>query len=57
MPYNQRIKTKDHISIALDSTGTLKEDFQKQNINLQVAPTLTYWWLAFNMNHEFIGKN
>ncbi|MBD64055.1 MAG: hypothetical protein CME62_02535 [Halobacteriovoraceae bacterium] len=48
---------KDQIPIAIGPSGQLKEEFQGQGIELQVAPTLTYWWLAFNMKHPIIGKN
>lgn len=49
--------TKDHFPIALDEDGNLNADFSKNNINLQIAPTLTYWWLAFNMKDRLLGKN
>lgn len=51
------VLTKDHFPIALDSTGQLNNDFVKENIQLQIAPSLTYWWLAFNMTHPVLGKN
>ena len=51
------ILTKDHFSLALDNSGKLNEEFKKDNIKLQIAPTLTYWWLAFNMKHPLLGKN
>src|SRR5690606_33721016 len=43
------ILTKDHYHVALDEAGKLKPEIIKDNIELQVIPTLTYWWLAFNM--------
>lgn len=51
------VLSKDHIPVALGPNGQLVDSFVKEGIKLQVAPTLTYWWLAFNMNHPFIGKN
>ena len=51
------VLTKDHFPIALDSTGQLNKDFVKEKIQLQIAPSLTYWWLAFNMTHPILGKN
>ena len=51
------VLNKDHISIALDRNGVLKDEYLKQKIDLQVAPTLTYWWLAFNMQHPILGQN
>jgi len=51
------VLTKDNFSIALDKDGALKNDYLDQKIKLQVAPTLTYWWLSFNMSDPLIGKN
>ncbi len=51
------VLTKDHFPLALDNSGHLNEEFKKENINLQIAPTLTYWWLAFNMQNPILGKN
>lgn len=51
------VLTKDHFPLALDNTGDLNEEFVKDDIRLQIAPTLTYWWLAFNMQHSILGKN
>lgn len=49
--------TKDHFSVALDSSGKLSKELTGKNIKLQIAPTLTYWWLAFNMQDPIVGKN
>ncbi len=49
--------TKDDYQIALNPNGELNEEFIKKNINLQISPTLIYWWFAFNMNDPFLGKN
>lgn len=51
------VLTKDHFLAALNETGKLNQEFTEENIKLQVAPTLTYWWLSFNMNHPILGKN
>lgn len=51
------ILTKDHFTVALDSNGKLKDDYTEKGIELQISPTLTYWWLAFNMEDEIVGKN
>lgn len=48
---------KDHFPVALNSKGELSSEFDKKGIKLQVAPTLTYWWLSFNMKHPFLGTN
>lgn len=40
-----------------DDVGNLKEDIKEKNIRLQTVPTLTYWWLAFNMRDPLVGKN
>lgn len=51
------VLTKDHFAIALDSNGQLSPDYAKKGIQLQVSPTLTYWWIAFNMQDKILGKN
>lgn len=51
------VLTKDHFPLALDPTGNLKSDFKKDGIELQIAPTLTYWWLAMNMEDKVLGAN
>lgn len=40
-----------------DDVGNLKENIKSTNIRLQTMPTLTYWWLAFNMRDPLVGKN
>ncbi len=56
--------TVDLIVVPNDSKNVISQvdDGVKQNANdkktkVQIAPTMTYWWLAFNMNHPLIGKN
>lgn len=51
------VLTKDHFPVALNKKGELSEEFKKKNIKLQISPTLTYWWLSFNMKHPFLGSN
>lgn len=48
---------KDSYEIAIDPDGTLKGDLLAKDIKLETFPTLTYWWLSFNMNHPILGKN
>jgi len=40
-----------------DDVGNLKENIKATDIRLQTMPTLTYWWLAFNMRDPLVGKN
>lgn len=51
------VLSKDHFSIALNNEGKLKKEFLEKGIGLQVSPTLTYWWLSFNMKDPLLGKN
>lgn len=51
------VLSKDHFSVALDAQGQLNREYLDKDIKLQIAPTLTYWWLSFNMNHPILGKN
>ena len=44
-------------SEVFDDVGNLREDIKAKNIRLQTMPTLTYWWLAFNMKDPLLGKN
>ncbi|OUR93086.1 hypothetical protein A9Q84_21520 [Halobacteriovorax marinus] len=48
---------KDNYSSAVDPNGNLTEELQKEKIRLQIFPTLTYWWLSFNMQDPLLGKN
>lgn len=48
---------KDNFGRAIDDSGQLTRELREQNIQLQVFPTFTYWWLAFNMKDPIIGKN
>ena len=51
------VLTKDHFEAVLDQQGQLKKEYKDQGIKLQIEPTLTYWWLAFNMKDKVVGKN
>ena len=48
---------KDNFSTAIAPDGTLSAELKNKNMALQVAPSMTYWWVAFNMNHPVLGKN
>ena len=48
---------KDNYSSAVDPNGNLTPELEKEDIKLQIFPTLTYWWLSFNMNDPLLGKN
>lgn len=37
--------------------GILRNELAKRKIGVQLSPTLTYWWLSFNMNDKILGKN
>lgn len=49
--------TKDLFPLALTAEGKIKPEIIEQKINLFAAPTLTYWWLQFNMQDPIVGKN
>ena len=44
-------------SQVFDDVGNLKEKIKATDIRLQTMPTLTYWWLTFNMSDPLLGKN
>ncbi len=48
---------QEYYDQVFDDVGNLREDIKQKNIRLQTMPTLTYWWLAFNMNDPLLGKN
>lgn len=48
---------QDFYTQVFDDVGNLKEDIKAKNIKLQTMPTLTYWWLSFNMKDNLLGKN
>jgi oligopeptide transport system substrate-binding protein len=51
------VLNKDNHKTAITPMGRLSKKLKKQNIELQTAPTLTYWWLAFNMKDKLLGQN
>ncbi len=51
------ILTKDYLQMALNYKGDLKKELKERDISLQISPTLTYWWLAFNMKDKVVGSN
>lgn len=40
-----------------DEYGNLNEKMKKMNVHIQTMPTLTFWWLAFNMKDPTLGKS
>jgi oligopeptide transport system substrate-binding protein len=48
---------QNNIDEAVDKSGVLKDAMAKKKIDLQVSPTLTFWWLSFNLNDPILGKN
>ncbi len=48
---------KDNYSSAISPTGELSNDLKNAGIKLEVFPTLTYWWISFNMKDPVLGKN
>lgn len=46
---------KDNYGTAINETGELTPELKKDNIKLEVFPTLTYWWLSFNMKDPIVG--
>jgi oligopeptide transport system substrate-binding protein len=46
--------TKDHYHVALTADGKLKQEIKDKNIKLQATPTLTYWWLQFNVKDPVV---
>lgn len=51
------VLNKDNYKVATNAFGELNKELKEKNIKLQVAPTLTYWWLAFNMKDKVLGNN
>ena len=48
---------KDNYASVIDPDGGLNEEFKKDRIELEISPTLTYWWLSFNMIDPVLGPN
>ena len=51
------IVPKDNFNAAINTNGDISDELKAKNIKLQKSPTLTYWWLGFNMKDPVIGKN
>lgn len=51
------VLTKDYYQSALTADGKLSKELEDKKIKMQVAPTLIYWWLAFNMKDPVVGKH
>ncbi|RLA65236.1 MAG: hypothetical protein DRQ88_02840 [Epsilonproteobacteria bacterium] len=56
-------KKIDIINLPIDNffsaikEGILSEELKSKGINLIQSPTLTYWWISFNMQDPILGKN
>ena len=48
---------KDNFNTAIQDDGTISKNLIDQGIKLQVSPTLTYYWISFNMKDPILGKN
>lgn len=48
---------KDDHDLTFNTKGELREEFKKKGVQRVLAPSLTYWWTSFNMNHPLLGKN
>ncbi len=51
------ILPQEFYSQVFDDVGNLKENIKSTDIRLQTMPTLTYWWLGFNMRDPLLGKS
>lgn len=49
--------SKDYFQMALNYKGELSEELSQEKVQLQMVPTLTYWWLSFNMEDKIVGSN
>lgn len=48
---------KDNYNSSITAEGQLNKELTDKKIRLQIFPTLTYWWVAFNMQDQHLGKN
>ncbi|MGB0454202.1 MAG: ABC transporter substrate-binding protein [Bacteriovoracaceae bacterium] len=48
---------RENFDSSIDENGELVDELKKEKIQLQVSPTLTYWWLSFNMKDPLLGNN
>lgn len=51
------IVPRKQLANVVNSGGNISQKIKDQNIKLQTVPTLTYWWVSFNMKDPLIGKN
>ena len=49
--------TKDNFKSATSNGGVLDDKLTKMNVKLKITPSLTYWWIAFNMKDPVLGEN
>lgn len=47
----------DNFDSAINSENELKKEFIDQGIELIKSPSLTYWWISFNMKDNLFQKN
>ena len=47
---------KDNFQAAIIG-GNVSEELKKEGVALEIVPTLTYWWISFNMDDPLFGKN
>jgi len=48
---------KDNYSTVINPDGTLKKSYYDKGMRLAVSPSLTFWWISFNMTDPLLGKN
>jgi oligopeptide transport system substrate-binding protein len=48
---------KDEFALAITKEGKLEQEYAQKDIELLINPTLTFWWLSFNMTDPILGKN
>lgn len=48
---------KDNYHNAVNAQGDLIKELKDQGIKLQAFPTLTYWWMSFNMKESIFAHN
>ena len=47
----------DNFSNAITPNRDLTDELKNRNVQLQISPSLTYWWIEFNMKDPILGKN
>lgn len=48
---------KDNFANAVKAGGEISKELKDKGIALQIAPSLTYWWISFNMKDSIVGKS